>query len=37
MDGENWLLEKLEEIWERKDKLWGFAARQRAGASGGQR
>jgi hypothetical protein len=36
MDGEDWLLQKLEEIWESKDKWWGFAARQLAGASGGQ-
>jgi len=36
MDGEDWLWEKLEEIWESEQKLWGFAARQLAGASGGQ-
>jgi hypothetical protein len=36
MDGDTWLLKKVEEIWESKDKWWGFAARQLAGASRGQ-
>lgn len=36
LDGEDWLLEKLEEIRESKDKWWGFAATQLAGASGGR-
>ena len=35
-DGEDLLLERLEEIWESKDKWWGFAVRQLVGASWGQ-